>query len=107
MLEGSGDSVRASVIGALLATPRVSFVAALEGVMASDPLPVLRSFNGPVLSIVSHLNAQPHSLHRIVPGLSHCLVPGASHWLMLDRPRRVNRLLDDFLAEVDARERPV
>ncbi|HEY8711737.1 MAG TPA: hypothetical protein VIM68_02635, partial [Thermoanaerobaculia bacterium] len=29
---------------------------------------------------------------------------GVSHWLMLDKPDDFNRILDDFLREVDASE---
>jgi pimeloyl-ACP methyl ester carboxylesterase len=42
-------------------------------------------------------------LHAALPGARLEIVPGAGHWLGLECPDRLNPLLRDFLAEVDAR----
>ena len=73
---------------------------AFEHGMSYNPLPSLGRYPGPKLSIISDMNREPYSLHRLVPGLPTRLMHGTGHWLMMDRPEVFNHLLEEFLDEV-------
>ena len=57
----------------------------------------------PRLSIISDLNRLPYSLHNLLPDLPVSLMTGTGHWVMMDRPEAFNRLLDEFVEEVEER----
>jgi pimeloyl-ACP methyl ester carboxylesterase len=69
-------------------------------VMQFDPRPALARYRGPILSVVTPLNDQPFSLHRLGKGFPHHMVQGTGHWIQLDKPEEFNRLLDEFLKGV-------
>jgi pimeloyl-ACP methyl ester carboxylesterase len=76
-------------------------VRGLEGSIEYEPLPALERYKGPKLSIISDMNRLPYSLHNLVPELDVQLMTGTGHWVMLDRPAAFNRLLDEFVEEVE------
>jgi pimeloyl-ACP methyl ester carboxylesterase len=78
-------------------------VGGIEGSIEYEPLPALERYKGPKLSIISDMNRLPYSLHNLVPDLSVQLMTGTGHWVMLDRPAAFNRLLDEFVDEVEGR----
>jgi pimeloyl-ACP methyl ester carboxylesterase len=51
--------------------------------------------------VVSDMNNLPYSLHRMLPELTARLMTGTGHWLMMDRPELFNRIVDEFLEEVE------
>lgn len=98
-----GDASAAEwILEDLRATLPDAIVGCLEAAAAYSPLPVLRRYPGPKLSVVSAINSLPISLHRLLPDLPVKLVTGTGHWLQLDRPEALNELLDEFLEEVEA-----
>jgi pimeloyl-ACP methyl ester carboxylesterase len=47
------------------------------------------------------MNRLPYSLHNLLPELPTRLMPGTGHWVMMDRPEVFNRLMDEFVDEVE------
>jgi pimeloyl-ACP methyl ester carboxylesterase len=74
----------------------------VEGSLRYQPLPALSRYPGPKLSVISDMNRLPHSLHNLLPDLPVRLMTGTGHWVMMDRPEVFNRLLDEFVAQVES-----
>jgi pimeloyl-ACP methyl ester carboxylesterase len=97
-----GDPDAASwVLEDLRLTHEDAVAKAAEGTLRYQPLPALKRYKGPRLSIVSDMNRLPYSLHNLLPDLPTHLMTGTGHWLMMDRPEAFNRLLDGFVEKVD------
>ena len=71
-----------------------------------DPVPPLRGFDGPRLTVSTPQEGPVKELHEVVPGVEHETVDGTSHWIQLDEPERFDEILDGFLEEVDRAESP-
>jgi len=69
-----------------------------------DPVPPLRAFDGPRLTVSTPQEGPMQELHDLVPGVGHETVEGTSHWIQLDDPDRFNEILDAFLEDVDRAE---
>ncbi len=67
-----------------------------------DPSPALRSYQGPKLFVTAPSDNQPYALHNLAAGGEHKVIEGTSHWLQMDKPDEFNRILDEFLASVEA-----
>lgn len=98
---GDPDACR-WVLEDLRLTHEGAIVPAIEGSMRYQPLPALARYPGPKLSVISEMNRLPFSLHNLLPDLPTRLMPGTGHWVMMDRPEVFNRLLDEFVEEVEA-----
>lgn len=105
LLSGSGQEVTERVMRDLYATPPDVVGAAFRDSLLFDPVSVLLQYPGPKLSVISHLNDAPYSLHNLVSDLPFIKMSGTGHWLQMDRPEEFNRILDQFLASLDAGER--
>ncbi len=103
LLDRSGPAVREKVIADLRATPREAVIGIFRAILTFDPVTPLRSYPGPVLSVITPLNNAPFSLHRLIPDLPRRLITGTGHWPQLDRPEEINDIIDAFLDRV-ARE---
>ncbi len=101
VVSGDPDASR-WILEDLRLTHEGAIVSALESSMAFLPLPALERYQGPKLSIISDMNRLPYSLHNLLPDLPTRLMPGTGHWVMMDRPEVFNRILDEFVAEVEA-----
>lgn len=89
------------VLEDLRLTHEGAILPAVEGSIRYQPLPALERYGGPKLAIISDMNRLPFSLHNLLPDLPVHLMPGTGHWLMMDRPEGFNRLMDEFLEEVE------
>jgi pimeloyl-ACP methyl ester carboxylesterase len=98
ILTGTDPAVRARVMAALEATPKETVVGFFEAGRHYDPLPALRSYDGPMLSVVTPINDEPFSLHNLGTGLPRTTFTATSHWLHMDKPEEFNHVLDEFLA---------
>jgi pimeloyl-ACP methyl ester carboxylesterase len=76
-------------------------IAFIKAAFDYDPLPDLRNYPGPKMILSPAVEEQPNSLHASFPAIPYKVVPGTSHWIQLDKPEAFNRILDDFLAEVE------
>ena len=79
-------------------TPSVS-LALIRSTFAYDPLPGLRDYPGPVMTVT--VGDSPFDLSKQLPDVPDSTVTGTSHWVQLDRPEEFDRILDRFLAVVD------
>lgn len=102
MLPGSEAAVRERVLADLKATPKETVVGFFEEHRKYDPLPALRRYPGPALSVVTPSNDEPFSLHNLGVGLPHTTVTGTGHWLHMDKPEAFNIILDEFIARVES-----
>ena len=97
---GDADAAR-WVLEDLRLTHEDAVVKALESSMEYPVLDSLGKYPGPKLAVVSDMNNLPYSLHRLLPELTARLMTGTGHWLMMDRPELFNRIVDEFLEEVE------
>jgi pimeloyl-ACP methyl ester carboxylesterase len=97
---GDADAAR-WVLEDLRLTHEDAIVKALESSMEYPVLEALGKYPGPKLAVVSDMNNLPYSLHRMLPELTARLMTGTGHWLMMDRPELFNRIVDEFLEEVE------
>jgi pimeloyl-ACP methyl ester carboxylesterase len=94
LLIGSGIEVEVRVrADAVHVSPRTA-LRMLRAVLAYDPVPPMRRFNGPATTITPAMSDAPYELHNLMPGLAHLVVPGASYWAFMDKPTEFNRILD-------------
>jgi pimeloyl-ACP methyl ester carboxylesterase len=98
---GDPDAAR-WVLEDLRLTHEDAVTGAVAGAIEYQPLPALERYKGPRRSVISDMNRLPYSLHNLVPDLPVHLMSGTGHWLMMDRPKAFNRVLDEFVAEVEA-----
>ncbi len=107
LLVGSGKEVTERVMRDLYATPADVVAAAFRDSLSFDPVSMLQRYPGPKLSVISHLNDAPYSLHNLVSDLPFIKISGTGHWLQMDRPEEFNRIMDEFLASLDKGENSV
>ena len=105
LLVGSGQVVIERVMNDLYATPKDVVAGAFRDSLLFDPVTMHQSYPGPKLSVISHLNSAPYSLHNLVSDLPFIKISGTGHWLQMDRPEEFNRIMDDFLASLDKGEK--
>jgi pimeloyl-ACP methyl ester carboxylesterase len=97
ILTGADPAAREHVMADLEATPKETVVGFFKAARGYDPLPALRSFDGPMLSVVTPMNDEPFSLHNLGTSLPHATFARTGHWLHMDKPDEFNRILDGFL----------
>ena len=102
ILIGAAAGVAERVLADLDRVPPAALLAAVESLAGHSPAAALGRYPGPKLAVVTDLNSLPYSLHRLVDDLPAVSFPGTSHWPMMDRPEEFNRVLDEFLARVEA-----
>jgi pimeloyl-ACP methyl ester carboxylesterase len=100
ILVNADSTVAAGVLRDLRATSSETVIGVLEALLTYDPIADLGRYDGPVLSVITHLNQAPYSLHNLVDDLPVIAVDGTSHWPQLDRPAEVNRIVDEFLEAI-------
>lgn len=98
---GTPAPVRERVLGhALAMKPEVS-IALLREVWTYDPRPALREIQAPIRGVSA--DKFPTNLEvnrRHMPGYEAAIVVGTAHYLMLEKPDRFARALDEALAQV-------
>ena len=81
----------------LRSTPREAVVGFFRAHREYDPLPALRRYGGPKLSVITPVNDAPFALHNLDTNLPYTTVTGTGHWLHMDRPDEFNRIVLEFL----------
>jgi pimeloyl-ACP methyl ester carboxylesterase len=81
---GTNSAVRERLMADLCATPKSTVAGIFRALATADVEALLRG------------------LHNIDPSLPHQVVTGTGHWIHLDRPGDFNRMLDDFIASIEA-----
>jgi pimeloyl-ACP methyl ester carboxylesterase len=98
MLAGSKASIQEKVLGDLHSIKKEVVIGVLRSTLSFNPIAALLRYPGKKLSVITHLNDTPISLHNLLPDLPHISVSGTGHWLQLDRPDEFNRIMDYFLS---------
>ncbi|MGA9751368.1 MAG: alpha/beta hydrolase [Acidobacteriota bacterium] len=93
-------STRRKVFADLDRTPPEVVAASYAGLARFDPLPALRAYRGPMLTVILPGSDRPSSFQNLVPDLPAVRLRGLSHWLMMDDPKGLDRIMDDFLARI-------
>lgn len=101
LLTGSTEMTETKVMQDLRNTPKATVVGVFQQLFKYNPVPALKSYNGPKLSVITVLNDTPVSLHNLMLDLPHNKITGTGHWLQMDKPEEFNRIMDDFFATVD------
>ena len=101
LLTGSDAEVRERMMADLAATSKEAVVGFFRAQRGYDPLPALRGYGGPRLSVITPANDAPFGLHNIDTELPHTIIDGTGHWLQMDRPEEFDRILDGFLVETE------
>lgn len=104
LLTGSDAMVRERVMADLWSTPKEAVVGFFRAHRAYDPLPALRRYVGPKLSVIPPVNDAPFGLHNLSADLPHTTFTGTGHWLQMDKPDEFNRILDEFLAHIEEKQ---
>ena len=104
LLTGSGQVVIERVMKDLYATSPHVVALTFRSSLLFNPVSMLRRYPGPKLSVISHLNDAPYSLHNLVSDLPFIKMSGTGHWLQMDRPEKFNQILDQFLADLEGEE---
>lgn len=100
ILIGSAEATEVKVMQDLRNTSRVTVVGVFRELFEYNPVPALKRFDGPKLSIITSHNETPFGVHNLVSDLPHQMITGTGHWLQLDKPEEFNRIMDDFLTSI-------
>lgn len=100
ILANADSAVAQAVIASLQKTPKEAVVDALESVFIFNPAAALKSYRGPMQTIISGLPDNPAALHHAVANLPHVVIPNTSHWLHMDQPKKFNLLMEKFLSKL-------
>jgi pimeloyl-ACP methyl ester carboxylesterase len=101
LIVGADADAARWVLEDLRLTDEDAVVKALESSMEYPVIEALGKYTGSKLAVISDMNNLPYSLHRMLPELTARLMTGTGHWLMMDRPEHFNRIVDEFLEEVE------
>lgn len=98
------EATRTEVLSSVHKTAVEPFTQALAALRNVDTAADVVAYPGPKLAIAAAPTENQSSVHVAVPSVRVVKMNDVSHWLMLDKPDDFNRILDDFLAEVDGAE---
>ncbi len=104
LLANATPATRRTVEGESDRIPEKAAREIIRSTFEFDPVPPLRAYNGPRLTVSAPSEGPMVELHDLVPGVRHETVEGTSHWIQLDDPNRFNAILDAFLEDVDRAE---
>ncbi len=102
IVTGATEETKAQVLADLKQTELATVAGVMQELFRYNPLPALQAYMGPRLSVITPINQVPTALHNIVPDLPHRLVEVTSHWLHLDKPKQFNKILDEFVYEIES-----
>jgi len=100
ILSGGAEATEVKVMQDLRNTSKETVVGVFRELLKYDPVPALKRFDGPKLSIISVHNENLFALHNLVSDLPHQKITGTGHWLQMDKPEEFNWIMDDFLASI-------
>lgn len=96
-LEGASPETERRVRAAILTAPRQMVRAVYKSLLRYQPTTAIDRYPGRVLVVTTPSNAATFALHRLRPSLPHHPMTGVSHWVMMDQPKTVARLIENFL----------
>lgn len=104
LLTGAQPNVREQVSAEFGNIREDAALKIMDEAFAYDPVTDLDGYSGPKLLITAAQADSPNDLHRLRPDVPQQTIAGASHWVQLDKPEEFNRILDDFLGQLEAAE---
>ncbi|HET7461153.1 MAG TPA: alpha/beta fold hydrolase [Longimicrobium sp.] len=100
-IAGPNAAVAERLMADLRATPRDTVTGIFAALRETDVDAALAAYRGPRLAVVTPANNGPFSLHNVDRSLPHRIVTGTAHWIQLEKPDEVNRMIDEFAAQVE------
>lgn len=76
-------------------------LAMIHATFAYDPLPDLKNYDGPKLTVIAPSGDTPMALHKLLPEIPVRVIADSSHWTHLDQAEAFNKVLDAFLLTVE------
>ena len=104
LLDDAQPKVREQVSAEFRKIQKDAALKVMEEAFAYDPVADLDGYSGPTLLITAAQADSPNDLHRLRPDVPRKTIVGASHWVQMDKPEEFNRILDEFLAQLDEGE---
>ena len=102
LLADATPRVKDQIMSEMGRMPQDVAMSLIKATFAYDPLPALQDYPGPVETVT--IGDSPYDLHKQLPDTPDEHVDGTSHWVQMDKPEAFDRILDAFLARVDAAE---
>jgi len=97
-LEGATADTERRVRAAIMAAPPVMIVAMYKSLLRYKPTDALARYSGPLLLVTAPSNSASFALHELCPEVPRRHIDGVSHWMMMDHPKAVARLVEEFVA---------
>jgi pimeloyl-ACP methyl ester carboxylesterase len=85
------------VRAAIMAAPPVMIVAMYKSLLRYKPTEALDMYSGPLLLVTAPSNSASFALHELCPEVPRRHIDGVSHWMMMDHPKAVARLVEEFV----------
>jgi pimeloyl-ACP methyl ester carboxylesterase len=104
LLSGAQPKVREQVRLEFRNIQEAAALKIMDETFAYDPVADLDGYSGPKLLITPAQADTPNDLHRLRPDVPHQTIAGTSHWVQMDKPEEFDRILDDFLAQLEQAE---
>ena len=98
-LEGASAETERRVRAAILAAPRPMIRTMYHSLLRFKPLAALDGYSGSLLLVTAPANAASFALHELRPQAPRKAIAAVSHWMMLDHPKAVASLLEEFLRD--------
>lgn len=96
-LEGATPETERRVRAAIMTAPRPMVRAVYKALLRYDPAQVVDQYPGRILLVTAPANSASFALQMLRPALPHHPMTGVSHWVMMDQPKTVARLIENFL----------
>lgn len=96
-LDGATLETERRVRAAILTAPRPMVRAVYKTLLRYRPTEAIDRYPGRVLLVTAPANSATFALHMLRPALPRHEMAGVSHWVMMDQPRVVARLIEEFL----------
>lgn len=97
-LEGATAETERRVRAAIMAAPPAMIVAMYKSLLRYKPIEALTQYSGPLLLVTAPTNSASFALHELCPQVPRRHIEGVSHWMMMDHPKAVARLVEEFVA---------
>lgn len=102
LMEGARPVVSSLVTDGVSKLSRETSISIIRALFEFDPIDMLNRFTNPKLIISTTREAeQPNALYHQVAGTPYKIIEGTSHWPQLDKPDEFNKIIDQFLTEVN------
>lgn len=96
-LEGATAETERRVRAAIMSAPPAMIVAMYKSLLRYRPTEELSKYSGPLLLVTAPTNSASFALHELCPEVPRRHIEGVSHWMMMDHPKAVADLIEEFI----------